>query len=83
MTYVWRASLGTWVIRPGIVGDKWALVWFDQNQRQLQARHFPDPQSAVDAVVQKNTGVPHWDSAIGMSYGKEKLASWETANQFP
>jgi hypothetical protein len=83
MTYVWRASLGTWVIRPGITGRNWALVWFDRNQTQMQASHFPDPQSAVDAVVQKKTDVPLWDTAIGMSHGKEKLSSWEMVNQFP
>jgi hypothetical protein len=82
MTYVWRAGFGTWVIRPALVGQNWVLVWFDQNKRPIQARHYADPQLAVDAVVQKKTGVSSWDSTIGMSYGKSALDSWEAVSEF-
>src|SRR5690349_5807321 len=81
--YIWEASFGTWVIKKSMLHGEWTLVWHDANRQPIKASHYPDPQSAVDAVVQKRSGVSEWDNAVGMSRGKSSLAGWEVVEHFP
>jgi hypothetical protein len=83
MTYFWRASFGTWVLRPAKFGQDWVLVWYDRGGSAVRAAHYPSLQQAVEAVYQKKTGVREWDAAIGMAERLHSLEAWDRAEQFP
>src|SRR5262245_15682502 len=57
MIHIWRASFGTWVIRPAAMGYGFVLVWYDSNNRPSYSAHFTEAQQAVDATYRKRTGL--------------------------